>query len=91
MNDPLLTNERAEREWRYLRMRFSEEKLNEALTSLPGDRKPYPLNVARMLGVKLPKPDDLPQIQRPKALDDRVARAELIKMKALIGIRNSES
>lgn len=50
---PLLTNARAEREWAWILRQVGQERAQEALTQL-GNRKPYPLNAARVLGLKLP-------------------------------------
>jgi len=51
----LVTNERGHREWLYLLQRFGESRLLSAIQELPGNRKHYPLNVARTLGIQLPQ------------------------------------
>lgn len=78
MTEPLLTNERAVREWAWLVERFGMEACQAALDGLPGSRRPYPLNVARQLGVTLP--DGLETAPTPAA----DARAHLAGIKALL-------
>lgn len=68
----LITNERGQREWLYLLLRFGEPRLIKAIQDLPGNRKPYPLNVARVLGVQLPKPCDLPNLKVSPRTDREV-------------------
>ena len=53
MTEPLLTNARAAREWQWIISQVGERRALAALEQL-GNRKPYPLNVARILGLKLP-------------------------------------
>lgn len=53
MNEPLLTNARAEREWQWILRQVGPERAIAALEQL-GNRKPYPVNVARLLGLELP-------------------------------------
>ena len=65
MLSALITNERGQREWLYLIHRFGEARVLKAISEIPGDRRPYPLNVARVLKVSLPKPDDLPFLCEP--------------------------
>lgn len=49
----LLTNSRAHREWAWIVSQVGLERATAALQQL-GNRKPYPLNIARVLGLKLP-------------------------------------
>lgn len=58
--EPLLTNERAEREWKYLVNRVGEERARAAIGRLKGAQRPYPLNIARLLKVELPEEALLP-------------------------------
>ncbi|WP_291521318.1 hypothetical protein [Acidithiobacillus sp.] len=50
---PLLTNARARREWDWIVRQVGLERALEALRHL-GNRKPYPLNVARHLRLQIP-------------------------------------
>lgn len=65
--EPLITNPRAAREWAWIVQQVGEQAALEALGKLPGNRRPYPLNVARVLGLRLPP--DLAQepLDREKA------------------------
>lgn len=78
MTEPLLTNERAVREWAWLVERFGIDACQAALNGLPGGRRPYPLNVARQLGVTLP--DGLEAAPTPIA----DARTHLANIKAML-------
>lgn len=49
----LLTNDRARREWAWIVSQVGLERATAALERL-GNRKPFPLNIARVLGLKLP-------------------------------------
>lgn len=53
MTEPLITNARARREWQWIVSQVGIERATAALERL-GNRKPYPLNIARLLGLKLP-------------------------------------
>lgn len=53
--EPLITNERGKREWEYIVSRVGEERARAAIAQIPGNRRPYPLNIARVLGIELPK------------------------------------
>lgn len=55
MPEPLLTNDRARREWAYIVERVGLEAANRALEAISGGQRPYPLNVARKLGLSLPE------------------------------------
>ena len=50
---PLLTNDRAAREWAWIVAQVGESAALTALGRL-GNRRPYPLNVARILRLELP-------------------------------------
>lgn len=53
--EPLLTNNRAQREWAWIVAQVGEQAAREAIARIPGRRKPYPLNIARVLGLRLPQ------------------------------------
>lgn len=53
-------------------------RLIKTIQDLPSSRKPCPLNVARVLGVQLPKPCDLPTLKVASRTDEEV----------LIGLRS---
>ncbi|MCX7689055.1 MAG: hypothetical protein N2045_13915 [Fimbriimonadales bacterium] len=76
--EPLLTNDRARREWDYIVQRVGEAAAREAIKKLPGNRRPYPLNIARVLGIKLPQ--ELATAPASK----EVARAHIAKIKAML-------
>lgn len=71
--EPELTNERAEREWAWICARVGEERAKAAISEIPGTRRPFPLNIARALGLTLPSPEQLPPARRNR----EVARAAL--------------
>lgn len=58
---PVLTNERAEREWKYLCQRVGEERALAAIGRLKGGQRAYPLNIARVLKIRLPEEALLPR------------------------------
>lgn len=51
---PLITNQRGKREWEWLVRQVGEERALAAIAAL-GGRRPYPLNVARVLGLEIPQ------------------------------------
>jgi len=59
--EPILTNERAEREWKYLCQRVGEQRARAAIGQLKGRQRAYPLNIARVLKVRLPEEAMLPR------------------------------
>lgn len=61
MTEPLITNDRGQREWAWIVGQVGEAAALAALERL-GTRRPYPLNVARVLGLVLP--DDLAEAPR---------------------------
>jgi hypothetical protein len=81
---PLITNERGRREWLWIVNRVGERTALEAICRLPGQSKPYPLNIARVLKLSLPDERDLPQT--PEAIDAsrQAAERELANMKKLL-------
>ena len=75
--EPDLTNERAGKEWKWLCARVGEDRARAAIAKIPGERKAFPLNIARVLGLDLPQEDQLPALGR----DPAVARAALHEMR----------
>lgn len=61
-SDPTLTNEQAKKEWAWICATVGEHTARSAIALLPGGRKPYPLNIARALGLHLPRPEKLPEL-----------------------------
>ncbi|MHB8201912.1 hypothetical protein [Acidithiobacillus sp.] len=57
--EPELTNDRARREWQWLCQEVGETVARATIAALPGDRRPYPLNIARALDVELPAEEKL--------------------------------
>ena len=80
--EPLLTNDRARREWAWLCQRVGESAARAAIARLPGQRKPFPLNIARVLGLRLPPPEQLPPVPEPPLPPDEVRR-RIAELKAL--------
>lgn len=76
MRKPLLTNERAKKEWAWILERVGPQAAQEALETLQGAQRPYPLNVARKLGLKLP--EHLSEPPAPRS----VAHTHLAALKA---------
>jgi hypothetical protein len=73
--EPELTNDRARREWQWLCREVGETVARATIAALPGNRRPYPLNVARALGVALPPEEKLPPLFAPA--DESVMNAAL--------------
>ena len=86
--DPLITNERAEREWRYLCQTVGEDRARAAIGRLKGGQKAFPLNIARVLKVQLPEEALLPasdaQRQAQANGEDPASRA-LADMRRTLG------
>ncbi len=59
--EPVLTNERGKREWLYIIDRVGQERAQQAINKL-GNKTAYPLNVARVLKLKLPDEQYLPEL-----------------------------
>ncbi len=60
--DPLLTNDRARREWAWICKCVGEATAIAAIGRLKGNRKPFPLNIARVLDLSLPEEKYLPAL-----------------------------
>lgn len=58
--EPQLSNERARREWQYLIDRVGAERAQAAIAQIPGHRRPFPLNIAKVLGIEIPPESRLP-------------------------------
>ncbi|MCX7689060.1 MAG: cryptic plasmid protein A [Fimbriimonadales bacterium] len=76
--EPLLTNERAQREWQYIIERVGEQAARAAIERLPGNRRPYPLNIARVLNLQLP-----PELATAPASKE-AARAHIAKLREML-------
>lgn len=81
---PLITNDRAAREWQWLINRFGDAAVRDAISRLPGGRKPFPLNVARVLGVEFPPESVLPALTTPSSRQK--AQEALLAIKARLGM-----
>ncbi|WP_312283598.1 hypothetical protein [Candidatus Igneacidithiobacillus taiwanensis] len=77
--EPELTNNRARREWQWLCSQVGETVARAALARLPGKRRPYPLNIARVLGIELPPEKDLPPLFVEAAPEDIDVAVEQIR------------
>ncbi|MBN6741303.1 hypothetical protein JKG47_12295 [Acidithiobacillus sp. MC6.1] len=73
--EPELTNERARREWQWLCGEVGETVARATIAALPGNRRSYPLNIARALDVDLPEEEKLPPLFVPA--DEEVMNAAL--------------
>ena len=62
-------------EWQWLCRKVGETAARATIAALPGNRRPYPLNVARALGVALPPEEKLPRLHKPA--DESVMNAAL--------------
>lgn len=82
MMKPELTNRRAEREWQYLVDRVGLDVATKAIMDLPGNRKAFPFNIAKILGVQLPPEECLPLPSSEVGESKERARQELAKIRA---------
>ena len=82
--EPLITNERAAKEWRYIVNRVSEQVALNAIKKLPGRQRPYPLNIAKVLRITLPTEDKLPMNEEEKQSQDKVAEENLTQLKKMV-------
>lgn len=83
-NEPLITNERAQREWLYLIDRVGESVARNAIEKLPGSQRAYPINIAKALSIKLPSVDKLPLTADKKATRDSATEQGIAELKELI-------
>lgn len=72
----IVQNERDERTATWLIEQVGEEALAEAETRLQGARKPYPSNLAKVLGLTLP--------ESLKRTENAAARQKLAELKNII-------
>ena len=68
----IVEKERDRRELAWLRTQVGDDAIREAVTRLPGQRRPYILNIARALGLVLPA--SLAQSPAGSAVRAEVAR-----------------
>lgn len=79
---PDLTSDLSARQWRWLCDAVSEPVALRALAAASGKgRRPYPLNAAREMGLKLPLEAALPPL--PRVLTAEQVQAERDKLRAL--------
>jgi hypothetical protein len=74
----IVANERDRRTLAWLRDQVGDEAIRGAVDQLAGNRRPYLSNVAKVLGVALPR--DL------EVVDRETARARLAALRAQLGI-----
>ncbi|MBK1724762.1 hypothetical protein [Thiocystis violacea] len=74
MVEPLISNERGDREWLYLCSRVGEERARAAIHELKGGQRPYPLNIASALGIALPEEALLPRLESRKPTPEQLAK-----------------
>jgi hypothetical protein len=79
---PLVLDARDQRALDWLVQRFGEAAVLEAVGRIPGKRRPYPTNIARVLGAKLP-----PDAELEAATPEGQARAAQAKAEALDRLR----
>lgn len=66
----IVEKDRDRRELAWLRAQVGDDAIREAVAHLPGQRRPYVLNIARALGLVLPAPlaaDPEPRADRRQA------------------------
>jgi len=78
---PEITNLRARREWQYIVERVGEARALAAIADLPGKRRPYPFNIAKVLGLPMPDEADLPLLPEERASRSEAAAKALAEMK----------
>ena len=74
-------NERDKRTAAWLIENFGAEAVAEAETRLTGARKPYPSNIAKVLGATLP--------ESLKRTENAAARQKLASMKAMLATKEN--
>ena len=72
----IIQNERDERAAAWLLEKFGAEALAEAETRLKGSRRPYPSNLAKVLGVALP--------ETLKRTENAAARQKLAELRRML-------
>jgi hypothetical protein len=77
---PEITNQRAECEWLYILQLVGEERALAALQKL-GNRRPFPMNVAKVLKITFPPEHLLPRPPERQQRTAEVAKAALEEMR----------
>ena len=75
--EPDLNNDRDRREWLYLCLLAGEDRARAAIEKAADDRKPAPVEIAKVLGVTLPAEADLHPL--PEWLEQ--GKKEIAKLK----------
>jgi hypothetical protein len=83
--EPEITNDRAKREWLYIVERVGEAHATAAIGRLAGRRRPYPFNIAKVLGIRLPDAADLPLLPEALASRTRAAAKAMAEIKKTLG------
>lgn len=83
---PLINNQRAKKEWNYIVRIVGEEKAFRAMESLPGKRKPYPINIAQVLRIKFPPIECLEESEVDTRLLREKGKAELKRLRKQLKI-----
>ena len=82
--EPILNNERAKKEWNYILSKVGERNALDAINKLPGNRKPFPFNIAKCLGLELPPEEALPMPEQELKDLRTKGRPEIEKLKKLL-------
>ncbi len=80
--EPLITNDRGRREWQWLCDTVGPNQARAAIRKLNGGQKPYPLNIARILGLRMPDEANLPPLR--SAPDRDKAHTKISEIRALL-------
>ena len=75
----IIENERDERTAAWLIETYGAEAVAEAETRIAGERRPYPSNIAKVLGATLP--------ESLKRTESTAARQKLASMKAMLATK----
>jgi hypothetical protein len=75
---PIVESARDQRALDWLVARFGEAAVREAISRIPGKRRPYPSNIAKALGAKLPSDEDLYRATPEYEAEVRAAREKAI-------------
>lgn len=67
--EPLLLNDRDKRAWEWICSKVGEGNAIAAIGQLSGSRKPYPSNIAKILGLEVPKDVAFPVLSKEDGLD----------------------
>ncbi len=80
---PVITNERGKREWLYIVNKVGLEGAYQAIGEL-GNRKAYPLNIAKVLRLELPREEFLPELEGVTEKRVDVGKRRLADIKKLL-------